>query len=194
MPARRWRRCFRTSSCSTCRSWSNGRRSTGRRSTRPSAGCRTARRRRSPRRCSPPIRSVKVIDMSADFRLHDMATYAEWYGHEHRAPELQGEAVYGLTEVYREKIRSARLDRLSRLLSDRGAARARADRQGRADRRGRHRHRREVRRHRRRPRAEAEHAVLRGRGGAVALFGGEASACAGDRAGDRRRGRRAGRR
>ena len=32
---------------------------------------------------------VKVIDMSADFRLHDMATYAEWYGHEHRAPELQ---------------------------------------------------------------------------------------------------------
>jgi N-acetyl-gamma-glutamyl-phosphate reductase len=38
-----------------------------------------------------------------------MGTYAEWYGHEHRAPELQGEAVYGLTEVYREKIKSARL-------------------------------------------------------------------------------------
>jgi N-acetyl-gamma-glutamyl-phosphate reductase len=38
-----------------------------------------------------------------------MATYAEWYGHEHRAPKLQGEAVYGLTEVYRDKIRSARL-------------------------------------------------------------------------------------
>ena len=52
---------------------------------------------------------VKVIDMSADFRLRDMATYAEWYGHEHRAPKLQGEAVYGLTEIYREKIRSARL-------------------------------------------------------------------------------------
>jgi N-acetyl-gamma-glutamyl-phosphate reductase len=52
---------------------------------------------------------VKVIDMSADFRLHDMGTYAEWYGHEHRAPELQGEAVYGLTEFYREKIRTARL-------------------------------------------------------------------------------------
>ena len=43
--------------------------------------------------------------MSADFRLRDMATYAEWYGHEHRAPELQGEAVYGLTEIYRDKIR-----------------------------------------------------------------------------------------
>jgi N-acetyl-gamma-glutamyl-phosphate reductase len=53
--------------------------------------------------------NVKVIDMSADFRLHDMATYAEWYGHKHRAPALQGEAVYGLTEVYRERIRSARL-------------------------------------------------------------------------------------
>ena len=52
---------------------------------------------------------VKVIDMSADFRLHDMETYAEWYGHEHRAPKLQGEAVYGLTEDYREKIKSARL-------------------------------------------------------------------------------------
>ena len=52
---------------------------------------------------------LKVIDMSADFRLRDMATYAEWYGHEHRAPELQAEAAYGLTEVYREKIKSARL-------------------------------------------------------------------------------------
>ncbi len=52
---------------------------------------------------------VKVIDMSADFRLRDMAVYAEWYGHEHRAPELQGEAVYGLTELYREEIRAARL-------------------------------------------------------------------------------------
>ncbi len=52
---------------------------------------------------------VKVIDMSADFRLHDMKTYAEWYGHEHRAPKLQGEAVYGLSELYRAKIRAARL-------------------------------------------------------------------------------------
>jgi N-acetyl-gamma-glutamyl-phosphate reductase len=52
---------------------------------------------------------IKVIDMSADFRLHDMATYAEWYGHEHRAPELQKEAVYGLTEFYRDKIKRARL-------------------------------------------------------------------------------------
>jgi N-acetyl-gamma-glutamyl-phosphate reductase len=52
---------------------------------------------------------IKVIDMSADFRLTDMATYAEWYGHEHRAPELQKEAVYGLSEFYREKLKAARL-------------------------------------------------------------------------------------
>ena len=53
--------------------------------------------------------ALKAIDMSADFRLRDTATYAEWYGHAHRAPTLQGEAVYGLTEFYRDAIRSARL-------------------------------------------------------------------------------------
>ena len=53
--------------------------------------------------------AIKILDMSADFRLHDMGTYAQWYGHEHRAPKLQGEAVYGLTEFYREKITAARL-------------------------------------------------------------------------------------
>src|SRR5579872_4744976 len=52
---------------------------------------------------------VKILDMSADFRLRNKATYAQWYGHEHRALELQGEAVYGLTEFYREKIANARL-------------------------------------------------------------------------------------
>ena len=53
--------------------------------------------------------AIKILDMSADFRLRDMNTYAQWYGHEHRAPELQAEAVYGLTEFYREKIAAARL-------------------------------------------------------------------------------------
>jgi len=53
--------------------------------------------------------AIKILDMSADFRLRDMRTYAQWYGHEHRAPKLQGEAVYGLTELYREKIAAARL-------------------------------------------------------------------------------------
>ena len=52
---------------------------------------------------------AKVLDMSADFRLRDMDTYAEWYGHEHRAPALQREAVYGLTEHYRDAIKTARL-------------------------------------------------------------------------------------
>ena len=47
--------------------------------------------------------------MSADFRLRDIGTYAEWYGHEHRAPHLQPEAVYGLTEYYRDAIRPLRL-------------------------------------------------------------------------------------
>jgi len=52
---------------------------------------------------------VKVVDMSADFRLRDLGTYAEWYGGEHSAPELHAGAVYGLTEHYREEIKSARL-------------------------------------------------------------------------------------
>ena len=52
---------------------------------------------------------VKVIDMSADFRLRDPKTYAEWYGGEHSAPGLLRGAVYGLTEHYRDKIRSARI-------------------------------------------------------------------------------------
>ena len=53
--------------------------------------------------------ATKVIDLSADFRLHDTAAYAKWYGHEHHAPELQAEAVYGLVEVHRRAIKKARL-------------------------------------------------------------------------------------
>src|ERR1700746_3198208 len=53
--------------------------------------------------------ATKVVDLSADFRLGDTAAYARWYGHEHHAPDLQKEAVYGLTEIYRDKIKSARL-------------------------------------------------------------------------------------
>ena len=52
---------------------------------------------------------TKVIDLSADFRLADPARYAHWYGHEHHAPDLQREAVYGLVEVHRERIRNSRL-------------------------------------------------------------------------------------
>ena len=52
---------------------------------------------------------VKVVDLSADFRLRSTDMYAEWYGGEHKAPKLQEEAVYGLTEHYREAIGGARL-------------------------------------------------------------------------------------
>lgn len=52
---------------------------------------------------------LKVVDLSADFRLRDADAYRKWYGKPHDAPELQAEAVYGLTEFYRDQIRRARL-------------------------------------------------------------------------------------
>ena len=52
---------------------------------------------------------TKVIDLSADFRLQDADEWAKWYGQPHGAPELLDEAVYGLPEVNREKIKQARL-------------------------------------------------------------------------------------
>lgn len=54
-------------------------------------------------------RNVRVIDLSADFRLRDAALWSQWYGEPHACPELLGEAVYGLPEVNRERIREARL-------------------------------------------------------------------------------------
>ena len=54
-------------------------------------------------------RRLKVIDLSADFRLDDVEEYAKWYGHPHLALELQKEAVYGLTEFKREALRKTRL-------------------------------------------------------------------------------------
>ncbi len=52
---------------------------------------------------------LKIVDLSADFRLRDPAAYEAWYGNPHAAPKLQQEAVYGLTEFYRDQIRTARL-------------------------------------------------------------------------------------
>jgi N-acetyl-gamma-glutamyl-phosphate reductase len=52
---------------------------------------------------------TKIVDLSADFRLADPAAYARWYGHAHAAPELQRQAVYGLTEIYRHEIKAAHL-------------------------------------------------------------------------------------
>ncbi|MBL4839121.1 MAG: N-acetyl-gamma-glutamyl-phosphate reductase [Kordiimonadaceae bacterium] len=52
---------------------------------------------------------VKIVDLSADFRLRDTATYAKWYGREHQALDIQKQAVYGLPEIYREDIKGAHL-------------------------------------------------------------------------------------
>lgn len=52
---------------------------------------------------------VRVIDLAADFRIRDVAEWTKWYGMEHAAPELVAEAVYGLPELNRDKIRSARV-------------------------------------------------------------------------------------
>jgi N-acetyl-gamma-glutamyl-phosphate reductase len=52
---------------------------------------------------------LKIIDLSADFRLADTDSYAQWYGRDHGASELQSEAVYGLAEVARDAVKTARL-------------------------------------------------------------------------------------
>ncbi|MEL6840241.1 MAG: N-acetyl-gamma-glutamyl-phosphate reductase [Pseudomonadota bacterium] len=52
---------------------------------------------------------VRIVDMSADFRLRNPADYEKWYGKPHAAAELQKTAVYGLTEFYRDQIKDARL-------------------------------------------------------------------------------------
>ncbi|NPD16154.1 N-acetyl-gamma-glutamyl-phosphate reductase [Xinfangfangia sp. D13-10-4-6] len=54
-------------------------------------------------------RDLKIVDLSADFRLRDPAEYEKWYGQPHAALDLQKEAVYGLTEFYRDEIRNGRL-------------------------------------------------------------------------------------
>ena len=54
-------------------------------------------------------KDLKIVDLSADFRLRDPEAYAKWYGNPHAALEQQKEAVYGLTEFYRHEIKSARL-------------------------------------------------------------------------------------
>ena len=54
-------------------------------------------------------KTLKIVDLSADFRLRDPVEYEKWYGNPHSAVELQKEAVYGLTEFYRDDIASARL-------------------------------------------------------------------------------------
>lgn len=55
------------------------------------------------------LNKVKIIDLSADFRIKDVKVYEKWYGLEHKSPQFIDEAVYGLCEINREKIKGARL-------------------------------------------------------------------------------------
>lgn len=55
------------------------------------------------------LSKVKIVDLSADFRIKDVATYEKWYGLKHPSPQFIEEAVYGLCEVNREKVKKARL-------------------------------------------------------------------------------------
>lgn len=55
------------------------------------------------------LSKTKIVDLSADFRIKDVATYEKWYGIEHKSPQFIEEAVYGLCEINREKIKGARL-------------------------------------------------------------------------------------
>lgn len=54
-------------------------------------------------------KGLKVIDLSGDFRYDDIEVYEKWYGVEHSSPELLEESVYGLCELYRDKVKNARL-------------------------------------------------------------------------------------
>jgi len=54
-------------------------------------------------------RDLKIVDLSADFRLRDPEAYEQWYGNPHSAVDIQKEAVYGLSEFYRAEIKDARL-------------------------------------------------------------------------------------
>ncbi|MCB7305172.1 N-acetyl-gamma-glutamyl-phosphate reductase [Bariatricus massiliensis] len=55
------------------------------------------------------LSKVKIIDLSADFRIKDVATYENWYGISHKSPQFIEEAVYGLCEINREDVKKARL-------------------------------------------------------------------------------------
>lgn len=55
------------------------------------------------------LNKVKIIDLSADFRIKDVSVYEKWYGIKHASPEFVDEAVYGLCEINREDIKKARL-------------------------------------------------------------------------------------
>ena len=55
------------------------------------------------------LKKCKVVDLSADYRIRDVAVYEKWYGIEHKSPQLIQQAVYGLCELYREDVKKTDL-------------------------------------------------------------------------------------
>ena len=137
--------------------------------------------------------SVKVIDMSADFRLKNTETYAKWYGREHAAAHLLKDAVYGLTEFYGEAIANARLVACPGCYPTAALLALSTARARQAHRCFRHNYRREIGRFGCRALLEAEHSVFGSGRGAFALQRRKPPACARNRAGNLRRRRRRGR-
>ncbi len=64
------------------------------------------------------LNKVKIIDLSADFRIKDVATYEKWYKIEHKSPQFIDEAVYGLCEINRERYQQSPTDCKSGMLYD----------------------------------------------------------------------------
>ena len=62
------------------------------------------------------LKKVKIIDLSADFRIKDVATYEKWYGIKHQSPQFIEEAVYGLCEVNREQNKRCKINSKSGML------------------------------------------------------------------------------
>ena len=113
-----------------------------------------------------------VIDLSGDLRLPTAESYKQWYGHDHKAPHLIGEAVFGLCEAYRGSPprRPARVE--PGLLRHLGAAAAHPAPPRGPHRPVRHRRGRQERRHRRRPHAARGPPLLRARRGLLGLLAG----------------------
>ena len=133
--------------------------------------------------CLPFVRDgVKVVDISADFRLHDASEYALWYGSEHPAPDLLEMSVYGLTELDRRGHRRRATRCEPRLLPDRCAACACPCRREGSHRRAGHRGL-QVRRLGRGPGTEHDDALLGGQRERFALCHRRAPPPAGDYAG-----------
>lgn len=64
------------------------------------------------------LNNVKIIDLSADYRIKDVSVYEKWYKLEHKSPQFIEEAVYGLCEVNRDQVKKAKTGSKSGLLYD----------------------------------------------------------------------------